>query len=74
MEEYEDETDFDDSRISSCSKRRGQIISDRAFCYDSDRYPSGDVPREQDVCGDVVIRAMRDAKRGDLQQRVHIAL
>ena len=39
--------------------------------YQKFAYPNGDVPREQGVCVDVVIRAMRDAKRGDLQQLVH---
>ena len=39
--------------------------------YQKLAYPNGDVPREQGVCVDVVIRAMRDAKRGDLQQLVH---
>ena len=39
--------------------------------YQKLAYPNGDVPREQGVCVDVVIRAMRDAKRGDLQRLVH---
>ena len=39
--------------------------------YQKLAYPNGDVPREQGVRVDVVIRAMRDAKRGDLQQLVH---
>lgn len=34
-------------------------------------YPNGDVPRSEGVCVDVVIRAMRDTKLGDLQQLVH---
>ncbi len=39
--------------------------------YQKLAYPNGDVPREQGVCVDVVIRAMRDAKRGDLQRLIH---
>jgi len=34
-------------------------------------YPGGDVAIERGVCTDVVIRALRDAGWGDLQQRVH---
>lgn len=39
--------------------------------YQKLAYPNGDVPREQGVCVDVIIRAMRDTGRGDLQQLVH---
>ena len=34
-------------------------------------YPGGDVPRESGVCTDVVIRALRDARKIDLQKLVH---
>ncbi|WP_081885914.1 DUF1287 domain-containing protein [Haloferula sp. BvORR071] len=34
-------------------------------------YPGGDVPRERGVCTDVVIRALRDGLRLDLQKLVH---
>ena len=34
-------------------------------------YPMGDVPIETGVCTDVVIRALRDALKMDLQQLVH---
>mgnify|MGYP000862595256 CR=1 FL=1 len=34
-------------------------------------YPGGDVPDEAGVCTDVVIRALRAARRLDLQQLVH---
>ncbi len=34
-------------------------------------YPMGDVPIEKGVCTDVVIRALRDALKVDLQQLVH---
>ena len=39
--------------------------------YQRIAYPNGDVPREQGVCVDVVIRALRDARKVDLQQLVH---
>ena len=34
-------------------------------------YPNGDVPRSSGVCTDVVIRALRDARKVDLQKLVH---
>ena len=34
-------------------------------------YPGGDVPIERGVCTDVVIRALRDALKMDLQKLVH---
>ena len=34
-------------------------------------YPGGDVPRESGVCTDVIIRALRDAHKIDLQKLVH---
>ena len=34
-------------------------------------YPGGDVPRESGVCTDVIIRALRDARKIDLQRLVH---
>ena len=34
-------------------------------------YPNGDVPRESGVCTDVIIRALRDARKIDLQKLVH---
>ena len=34
-------------------------------------YPGGDVPRESGVCTDVIIRALRDAQKIDLQKLVH---
>ncbi len=35
------------------------------------RYPGGDVSRESGVCSDVIIRALRDARKIDLQKLVH---
>ena len=34
-------------------------------------YPNGDLPIEKGVCTDVVIRALRDASKIDLQKLVH---
>lgn len=34
-------------------------------------YPGGDVSRESGVCTDVIIRALRDARKIDLQKLVH---
>lgn len=34
-------------------------------------YPGGDVPRKSGVCTDVIVRALRDAHKIDLQQFVH---
>ena len=34
-------------------------------------YPGGDVPSESGVCTDVIIRALRDARKIDLQKLVH---
>lgn len=34
-------------------------------------FPNGDVPRDRGVCTDVVIRAMRDAMKFDLQENVN---
>ena len=34
-------------------------------------YPGGDLPRDKGVCSDVVIRALREGKKMDLQKLVH---
>ena len=34
-------------------------------------YPGGDVPRSSGVCTDVIIRALRDARKIDMQKLVH---
>lgn len=47
----------------------------RTDIYDSRyvvlKYPGGDIPIERGVCTDVVIRALRDALKMDLQKLVH---
>ena len=39
--------------------------------YTALKYPNGDVPIERGVCTDVVIRALRDSSKMDLQVLVH---
>jgi uncharacterized protein YijF (DUF1287 family) len=39
--------------------------------YQTLKYPGGDVPLERGVCTDVVVRALRVARRLDLQKLVH---
>src|SRR5262245_32048838 len=34
-------------------------------------YPGGDVPIERGVCTDVIVRALREARALDLQERIH---
>ena len=56
--------------VSAARKQIGvtvRYVSD----YQRIAYPNGDVPREQGVCIDVVIRALRDARKIDLQKLVH---
>ena len=47
----------------------------KTLIYDPDyvklSYPNGDIPIKRGVCTDVVIRALRDAKKIDLQKEVH---
>jgi uncharacterized protein YijF (DUF1287 family) len=52
---------------------RGQIGVTRRYApaYARLAYPDGDVPLEQGVCTDVVIRAYRKAYNRDLQRLVH---
>lgn len=52
---------------------RAQVGVTRIYdpAYQRLDYPGGDVPAERGVCTDVVIRALRQARGLDLQQRVH---
>jgi hypothetical protein len=47
----------------------------KTLIYDSDyvklSYPNGDIPIKRGVCTDVVIRALRDGRKIDLQKEVH---
>ncbi len=40
--------------------------------YVSLKYPNGDLPINKGVCTDVIIRALRDAYKFDLQKEVHL--
>ncbi len=56
--------------VAAARKQIGVTVSyDPA--YVGLEYPGGDVPKEQGVCTDVVIRAFRDGLGKDLQQLVH---
>ena len=61
------------NNVDLVSAARKQIGVTVRYVPDYQRiaYPNGDVPREQGVCVDVVIRALRDARKVDLQQLVH---
>ena len=61
------------NNVDLVSAARRQIGVTVRYVPDYQRiaYPNGDVPREQGVCVDVVIRALRDARKVDLQQLVH---
>jgi uncharacterized protein YijF (DUF1287 family) len=52
---------------------RGQIGKTVRYdpAYRSLAYPNGDVPIEAGVCTDVVVRALRDSLKMDLQKLVH---
>ena len=56
--------------VVSARKQIGKTV-----IYDPDyvklSYPNGDIPLKRGVCTDVVIRALRDAKKIDLQKEVH---
>ncbi len=62
-----------DAPLSIVAAARSQV--GKTLAYDSGyarlAYPMGDVPIEKGVCTDVVIRALRDAMKMDLQQLVH---
>ena len=61
------------NNVDLVSAARKQIGVTLRYVPDYQRiaYPNGDVPREQGVCVDVVIRALRDARKVDLQKLVH---
>jgi uncharacterized protein YijF (DUF1287 family) len=56
--------------VAAARKQIGVTVSyDPA--YRKIGYPGGDVPRTSGVCTDVIIRALRDARKVDLQKLVH---
>ena len=60
-------------RAKIVSAARSQIGKTTIYdpSYVGLKYPGGDVPIERGVCTDVVIRALRDALKVDLQKLVH---
>ena len=60
-------------RIDIVAAARSQIGVTVGYdpAYRKIGYPGGDVPRESGVCTDVIIRALRDARKIDLQKLVH---
>lgn len=69
------EVDSDEIVTTSPIVAAAQSQIGRTVTYDpayvSLTYPGGDVPVDRGVCTDVVVRALRDALKMDLQVRVH---
>ena len=57
--------------VVSAARRQIGVTVGYDPAYRKIGYPSGDVPRSSGVCTDVIIRALRDAHKIDLQQFVH---
>lgn len=62
-----------DSGLAIVAAARSQIGKTTEYdpTYTRLAYPMGDVPIEKGVCTDVVVRALRDALKMDLQQLMH---
>ena len=59
------------TNIVSAARRQIGVTVGYDPAYRKIGYPGGDVPREIGVCTDVIIRALRDARKIDLQKLVH---
>jgi len=57
--------------LASAARRQVGVTTGYDPAYRRIAYPEGDVPRASGVCADVIIRAVRDAWRLDLQRLVH---
>ncbi len=57
--------------VVSASRRQIGVTVGYDPAYRKIGYPGGDVPRSSGVCTDVIIRALRDARKIDLQKLVH---
>ena len=57
--------------VVAAARRQIGVTVGYAPTYRKIGYPGGDVPRESGVCTDVIIRALRDARKIDLQKLVH---
>jgi uncharacterized protein YijF (DUF1287 family) len=57
--------------IAAAARRQVGVTTRYDTSYQRLRYPGGDVPADRGVCTDVVVRALRAARRIDLQREVH---
>ena len=57
--------------VVSAARRQIGVTVGYDPAYRKIGYPGGDVPRASGVCTDVIIRALRDARKIDLQKLVH---
>ena len=66
--------------VKACSNNVDIVIAARAQIgvttnyvadYRKISYPNGDIPRGEGVCSDVVVRALRDSRKLDLQELMH---
>ena len=57
--------------VVSAARRQIGVTVGYDPAYRKIGYPGGDVPRSSGVCTDVIIRALRDARKIDLQKLVH---
>ena len=76
IEEYQSRIDelisaHGETDVVAAARRQIGITVGYNPAYRKIGYPGGDVPRESGVCTDVIIRALRDARKIDLQKLVH---
>ncbi len=66
--------------VKACSNNVDIVLAARAQIgvttnyvadYRKISYPNGDIPRGEGVCSDVVVRALRDSRKLDLQELMH---
>ena len=57
--------------VVAAARRQIGVTVEYDPVYRKIAYPGGDVPRKGGVCTDVIIRALRDARKIDLQKLVH---
>ena len=57
--------------IAVAARRQIGVTVKYNAAYTPIPYPNGDISRESGACTDVVIRALRDARKFDLQKHVH---
>lgn len=57
--------------IAVAARKQIGVTTSYVPSYTKLAYPNGDVPRTEGVCVDVVVRALRDARKLDLQKLIH---